>query len=179
MSKGIHYKPSKIEENNLGYIILNLMARGYKYDKIISHIRAEYGVDISKSAITRYLNKSKDIGNRYSDDYSKAFSDHSKETRDRITTIVHNSKLAINDIDSILNNSGLNPSDRSIIKKEIRGIIEGLLREYSDVESVTISLMELLKRNMEDINKLLIEFSNCTCPQCKSNIVRFLNDFGK
>ena len=78
MSKGVHQKTSKIEANKLGHVILDYLSKGWSYNEIIRYVRTKYGVDISKSAITRYLAKPDIINKRTS--YKELFKDHTSIT---------------------------------------------------------------------------------------------------
>lgn len=177
MNKGIHLKQTKIERHRIGHIILDLLSKGLSYSQIVRDIRVRYNVDISKSAITRFLNKSKEIREQCDKSYDEAFRYHSRSTVKRIERVIHNVRRGLNDINRLLDESSLKPVERSRLKADIKIITNDMLEEYATIESTTLSIMKLMQDNYDSINNLMQELKLCL--DCRKKVADSITAYTK
>ena len=172
MSRGLHQKTSKIEANQLGHIILDYLSKGWSYKEIIRDIRAKYDVEISKSAITRYLAKPDIVNERES--YKELFKDHTSDTIQRIQRTLSSIRLAHSDINRLLNDSNLKPTNRSTLKKDIKVVIDNMLEEYAKIESTTMALMRASSDQVNNTNQLILQISNAIPSSARPHFCRYM-----
>ena len=151
MTRGRNKETSIIEIHNLKALILELKALGYSYAEIIREVQTKRNIQISKSALTRFFSKHREIANKYKDDHSRAIGEYSIDISERIRDITDSNRKSMRDINNLLNKSSLNPNERVQFKGELHAIIDDLLDKYISIEHDNISLMTLLR---EDYNNL-------------------------
>jgi intein-encoded DNA endonuclease-like protein len=177
MTKGLHTKQSKVEKHRLGHIILDLLSRGWSYNQIIRDIKVRYDVDISKSAISRFLDKSKDIKKQKLYSFEQAFKDHSADTIERIKNTLHNIRTSFNDINRLLDSSSLKPIERSRLKADIKVVRDDMLEEYALIESTTLGLMKMMEDNYKAVEGFIIAFSNELPPDYSKRIADLVDSY--
>ena len=168
---------SVIEREGLVALILELHSLGYNYTQIIAEVQKRRNITISKSALTRFFNKHRQIGRDYNDNYYRAIGEYSIDLSDRIRRMVNDTRKATMDWKDSIDNCDMPTNQKYKLKRQTDKIMRDLLEEYGNVEHDTMSLMILLRKNHQSVGQFITEISAGMCPRCREVILNCIKEF--
>jgi hypothetical protein len=178
MVRGRGQQMSIIEREGLIALILELNALGYNYTEIIKEVQKRRNITLSKSALTRFFNKHRQIAKDYGDSsYARAVGDYSIDISDRLRRTIHSIRTSTKDIREAIDKCNIPYNQKSSLKKQIYDIMDEFRETYGTIEHDTMSLMILLREDYESVNKMILEFSNSLCPDCRRKVLNIVTDY--